>query len=390
MATFNEYKTKTGQKLYSFRLDAGVDKVTGQRIRLRRSGFRTKKEAQLAMARLQTHIDQEGLHENKLVTFSDAYKLWFEQYRHTVKESTEATTKRLITDHILPYFGKVDLAKLKPAYCQKIINQWFNDGLKSYIKYKNYASKIIDYMISLDEMKRNPFDNIIIPKRRYTEQAKVKYFYSKPELTRLFKGLEDMDDLKPFMFFWLLTYTGMRKGEAIALQWSDIDFENGTISIQRTMTRGENNRVIVLTPKTATSKRVIDIDPQTIKYLKKWHLAQSKSLMFWGVPVNKDHQLVFTSRVGKMITDSKPRVWLRAVLDHINKNVAFGDELKPIRVHGFRHTHASLLFQAGVDIKDVSERLGHRNIQTTLDVYTHVTEKQKKDTATKFQQFMEL
>jgi integrase len=389
MATFNEYRNKSNQRRYSFRYDAGADPVTGKRIRVRKSGFKSKKEAELELSRLQIEIEEHGLHTSNIVTFQDAFNLWFEQYKHTVKESTRATTKRIMLAHVLPYFGDVKLSKLTSAYCQKIVNQWFNDGLTTFKRYKNYASKVIDYAISLDEMKTNPFDKVNLPRRRFVDETTTKYFYTKQELNQLFSGIDKNKYPQPYMFLWLLAYTGMRKGEAIALRWSDISFTGETIAISRTYSRGDNNRPMVSSPKTTKSKRVIDLDPTTISLLKHWKITQAKQNLYLGVRTKGNGHLVFNSSKGKMIPDSKPRAWLHQAIARINKELPANQQLQPIKIHALRHTHASLLFEAGVDIKDVSERLGHSDIQTTLNIYTHVTEERKKQTAIKFKKFME-
>lgn len=391
MATFHEYKDNKGRRRYDFRVSAGSDPVTGKRQRIHKRGFATKKEAQLAASRLVTQIEQDGLRKSDIVTFDDAYNMWIQQYEHTVKESSFATTLRIFDKHILPYFTGIKLAKLTPAYCQKVINKWFNAGLKSYVKYRNYASKVLTYAVSLEALDRNPFNNIITPRRRYTEKQFKKDFYTRDELTRLFRALDQQGDPKKLTLFRVLAYTGMRKGECLALRWGDIDIPGKTLSIRRTISHGKDNKVIISTPKTTSSRRTIDLDADTVKLLQQWHLQQRKNNLLLGVKDRGSEHYVFTSPSGKLLSDNQPGIWLHALCKQIN-DVATADSerLEPIRIHGFRHTHASLLFQAGVDIKDVAERLGHSNIQTTMDVYTHVTEQQKKETAETFKRFMQL
>ena len=183
------------------------------------------------------------------------------------------------------------------------------------------------------------------------------------------------------MLFRLLAYTGMRRGEALALKWSDIDLSNQTIKINKTVTTAEHAALIIGTPKTKASYRTIAIDKQTIKCLSDWRKEQRKELFQLGFNALSDNQLIFSNGNNELIRQATVRKWDQSISKHAG--------LKYITVHGFRHTHASLLFEAGTPMQDVKERLGHSSITTTMNIYTHVTKSAKKKTADNFAQFME-
>ena len=148
----------------------------------------------------------------------------------------------------------------------------------------------------------------------------------------------------------------MRKGELLALSWDDVNFNNNTISIKHSISVDTNNKPIISTPKNNSSVRCIAMDEITMHILKQWQITQRKELLKQGYKPN----LVFNSDDNGILSASKPRKWCKHVTNKYH--------LKSLRIHDFRHTHASILINNGVNIKAVSQRLGHSNIQTTLDI----------------------
>lgn len=188
------------------------------------------------------------------------------------------------------------------------------------------------------------------------------------------------DDPKVYTLFRILAFSGMRKGEALALTWNDINFKDGTVTISKTLTRGEGNRLIIQTPKTANSKRIISLDGQTLEILKQWRITQKKTYFMLGYNTMKKGQLVFSNQKNELLQPSVTRKYIVAVCEKYG--------LKQITTHGFRHTHCSLLFEAGASIKEVQDRLGHSDIKTTMNIYAHVTKNRKDETAQKFANYL--
>ena len=155
-----------------------------------------------------------------------------------------------------------------------------------------------------------------------------------------------------------------------------------TININKTLALNTDKKVVVQTPKSKSSVRNISIDNQTAKILKRWKINQRERFLIIGTRVKK-HQPCFTDE----ITNSYLYLnFMNANLKRICKNHDF----KEIKVHGFRHTHCSLLFESGITIQKVQERLGHSDLKTTMSIYAHVTEKQRDNMADKFAKFMAL
>ncbi|HIX69227.1 MAG TPA: site-specific integrase, partial [Candidatus Enterococcus stercoravium] len=315
-------------------------------------------------------------------TFEEMYKLWFEQYKRTVKESTWCKTAELFRLHILPKFHKFKLDKIKVPMCQKALNEWFVSFPGGYVKLKNYTANVLDYAISLEVIDQNPMKKVKIPQRKDEfEENKDLNFYSKEELKTFLSAMKELPEKTAFMFFHLLAYTGMRKGEALALTWSDINFKENTLSINKTLTRGDNARLIVLPPKTRKSARTISIDPFTMGLLKPWRSQQKIDYMKFGFNTLKPEQLLFSNLSNEWIQPTRPRKWLLQVYKA-------HPELKQITTHGLRHTHCSLLFEAGASIKEVQDRLGHNDVKVTMNIYAHVTQQKKEETALRFADFM--
>ena len=250
---------------------------------------------------------------------------------------------------------------------------------------KNYTSSVLKFAIRMDLIKNNPMDKITVPRKMAAvgQDDNLKYF-NKEELQQFFSCCKEdatrSNNLLWITLFRLLAFSGMRKGEALALTWKDLDFQNETVSINKTLARGLGNRLLIQTPKTATSKRAIVLDGITLSMLSTWRKRQATDFLKLGFNTMYEEQLIFPNTKNELMIPTKPDQKLDRI---IQKN-----GLTRITVHGFRHTHCSLLFEAGASIKEVQDRLGHADIQTTMNIYAHVTEKAKEKTAEKFAKYV--
>lgn len=380
MANIRKYTKKDGTVAYKFFAYLGTDSATGKPIRTNRQGFSTKREAQLALSRLKIEIEEKGYKKNKRYKFKDVYELWLDQYKNTVKESTLNKTMEIFNYHILPMFGNLFMDKITVVFCQKAVNKWY-ERVQKYKAITNYTSRIFEYAISIDIMEKNPVKKVSMPiKKEVIEEDTFSNFYSKEELIIFFDCLKKEDKPLQFTLFRTLAFSGARKGEILALQWRDINFTDNTIRINKTVTFGLNNKLIIQTPKTKTSVRTISMDPQTMAILKSWKKTQKEDYFKLGFNTLNATQLVFPSNKNTIMQPPKVGKFLDRI---INKY-----DLKRITTHGFRHSNCSLLFEAGATIKEVQDRLGHSSYKITLDIYTHVTEKAKENTAEKLANYV--
>lgn len=376
-----KYTTKNGETRYLFQTYLGIDPLTGKERRTTRRGFKTMKEAKQAERNLLLDVEENGLPSNQSdgfqdPTFEELASLWLENYKTTVKPSTFENVKSKVEKMTEEHFKELKLKKITVAYCQKVVIELS----KSYVLYNHYLSvinRIFKYAVLMDILDSNPFDKVIKPKSRQTQRK--GNFLTKDEL-REFLKLAQTATLSYFSpLVHLMSYTGLRQGEALALKWSDIDFENKKITVDKTAARIKEKQTLQ-TPKTKNSKRVISIDPTTLSILKSWKKDQIKIYFKNGKHFEGDDNFIFTNQRGDWVhIHNFIPYFKRFVTDH---------KLKPITPHGLRHTHASLLFSAGVEPKNISDRLGHSTVQITLDLYTHITEEQRTDTVEKLIEYM--
>lgn len=379
-----EYTTPNGQIRYKFAIYVGKDVTTGNSIQVRKQGIKSLDDATKTYQRIQEKIkngEYSGYAESHY-KINKFYGLWFANYKQTVKESTWTNINQYFKNHILKDLGNVYLDKLTPIQCQKAVNQWFNScGYPTFKASCIYLRKMLDYAVQIDAIKKNPMRKVYEPKKKTIKQDFTD-FYSKDELIHFLYVCKKNKPLKVYTMFHLLAYTGLRVGESLALNWSDIDLQNGTLRVNKTLSKGENNSLQVNSPKTSNGYRTIDLAPQTINVLKEWKFQQRRDLFRLGLnPMNKD-QLLFSNKNNDYLRINVVNYW------NVSLCAKYG--LRHIKLHGFRHTHASLLFASGASMEDVKERLGHSSITTTMNIYTHVTQSQKKETADIFGNFMQI
>ena len=376
-----KYTTKNGETRYLFQTYLGIDPLTGKERRTTRRGFKTMKEAKQAERNLLLDVEENGLPSNQSdgfqdPTFEELAQLWLENYKTTVKPSTFENVKSKVEKMTEEHFKELKLKKITVAYCQRVVIELS----KNYVLYNHYLSvinRIFKYAVLMDILDSNPFDKVIKPKSRQTQRK--GNFLTKEELKELLKLAQTATLSYFFPLVHLMSYTGLRQGEALALKWSDIDFENKKITVDKTATRIKEKQTLQ-TPKTKNSKRVISIDPTTLLILKSWKKDQIKIYFKNGKHFEGDENFIFTNQRAEWVhIHNFIRYFKRFIADH---------KLKQITPHGLRHTHASLLFSAGVEPKSISDRLGHSTVQITLDLYTHITEEQRTDTVDKLLEYM--
>lgn len=377
-----EYTTpKTGKKQYKLSMYAGKDE-NGKSILIRKKRLTEKQALELYYKyKMQIASGEYKPVEHKRMHFKELFDMWVKVYADTVEESTLATTTNIFNNHILPVLSNIYVDKLTVAKCQKVAQEWRQEAPRTFKRYIRYVNNVLDYGVNLELLASNPMRKIVRPKVKRQVRKKFDDYYNKEELETFLNDCKAFKSTKIFTFFRVLAYSGMRKEEMLALTWEDIDFHKNTISINKALKMGLKNRLYVDTTKTADSVRVLNMDSQTMNYLREWKQVQLKELFQIGInALNNQAQLVFSNSNNSYIHPSKPREWNMSVCEKYN--------LRFIKIHGFRHTHASLLFRAGVTPKEVQKRLGHKKIETTLDIYTHVYEDESTEAIDKLANFM--
>ena len=376
-------KKSDGKKYYTVHIYLGKDEITGKDRYTTRRGFKTKKEALLCEAKIKTEIATNGLLNTDVTTFKEIYELWYEGYQHTIKEST-LVVNSYVFKLLLDKLENMQLKKITLPYCQKIITNYSKEfSLSTLKKIKIYGGMIFDYAVKMKVIYSNPMKDVLLPKKQIDITSNdTDLYYTKDELNHFLKLVDSTNDIKLSAMFRVLAYTGMRKGELQALEWSDIDFTNNTININKTLAISSEYKIKVQTPKSKSSIRKISIDEETKLILKRWKAKQREIFFSVGTRVKKN-QLCFTNDI------TNDYLYLNFTNDRLRK-ICKKHKFKEIKIHGFRHTHCSLLFESGFTIQEVQDRLGHSDLKTTMSIYAHVTEKQRDNMADKFAKFMAL
>lgn len=367
MATFYTYKNKKGEKRYKFKVYLGTHEVTGKRIETSRQGFKTKKEAQIALTKLQMDFHNNGLKKRDNMTVDDVFNEWFESYKLTVKETTALNRLERYRYLFKDDLGYIKINNIDSVFLQRYVNK-MSKQMYSYRHALTVLHMVFVYAFKHKIIKENPFNYIEYPKTTAKPKTVDKAdFLNKDELMELLDILKD-EKFEMYVMVRLLAFSGMRIGECLALKWSDI--EDNVIHINKTLVMNkETHKVYVTEPKTKGSNRDITIDDTTLDLLNQWHNITN-------------NQIIFPSQTGSYQYSPRIYAFFRRFYRHHNN-------IKVISPHSLRHTHASLLFESGASMKDVQVRLGHSNINTTMNIYTHVTKSRESDTINRFFKFMD-
>ena len=377
-----EYKKKNGTTVYRSSVYLGVDKLTGKKARTTvtastRKGVKIKAKEAVNAFVANGHTVKE---KPSITTYRELVALWWESYKNTIKPNSQQSMEGIVRLHILPVFGDYKLDRLTTPIIQQQVNKWAdnaNRGVKgAYANYSflnNINRRILQYGVTMQAIQHNPARDVIIPRKQQNKENKVKFF-SNQELKQFLDYLDSLDlssyeNFFDYVLYKTLLATGCRIGEALALEWSDIDLKNGTISISKTLNRYQETN----TPKSKAGLRDIEIDKATILLLKQYKKRQQ--VQSWQLGRSED--IVFTP----FTTKYAYACLLRKRLQKHFKVAGVPD----ISFHGFRHTHATIMLYAGIEAKDLQYRLGHSNISMTLNTYVHATKEGAKKAVSIFE-----
>lgn len=381
MASIKSYTTSNGDKRYKFQIYGGINTQTGKVMKTTRRGFKSKKEATLEASRLELEISQGGIKKENNIKFKEVYEQWYEAYINTVRESTYARTAGMFNNHILPEFGNKRIRTIQINEIQRAVNKWFKIAPNNFKKWFNYTTNVFTYAIKERYIDDNPCKLVNIPRKQVEYGDKPANFWDKQQLKKFFEYIDPEKQMEKYTLFRILAFCGLRRGECLALTWDDIDFSDKTMRINKTLTQGVKGKQIVQAPKTRKGRRTIVLDEFTLATLKKWRLKQKQTFLMLGFNTFKKSQLIFATRNNTHKCLNTPAKWLGKIINESN--------LPKITVHGFRHSHASALFAAGASIKEVQERLGHEDVKTTMDIYTHVTDQQNQEAVNKLVNYLD-
>ncbi len=306
---------------------------------------KTRQEASRKLRELQRNQDQGLPVVTAQMLLRDYLVQWLDNIRHRVRPKTFEGYESLIRVHVAPRLGHIKLGKLTPELISKAWSEISTQGKSaSVIEHCHLRlSKALNDAVKRQLIYRNPCQ-AVSPPRVYRKELRP------PSAEAVQRLLETAKDTEYYEAMHTAFYTGLRRGELLALRWCDVDLDMATTSVSRTVYRAKGGRSVFTEPKTAKGKRLVSLTPSSALMLRALRERQEVDGMLQGFQVTKD-SLVFRYSDGSPIL---PRAFSGAF-----RKIMHRAGLEGYRLHDARHAHATLMLRQGVHPKVVSERLGH-------------------------------
>jgi integrase len=368
--------------------DGPPDPATGTRNQVKRRGD-TKKEAEARCDEAIRSLTDFGVDEKKIksLTFEKVAEEWLDVYSRTGVKPGTIRLRRASIKTLNSYVGQMVFQRIAPRDHQLILNKLDDEGYsKPTIEGVHVTGNLI-YKYGVREKYRrdNPAAGAVIPVRRRTVEEiennpiEEKYL-ERDELNALLNAVLKHGLKQDRELFFLMAFSGMRLGEAIALKWSDINFDTRFVRVTKTLYSETNNMRMyqLVPPKTKASEREFDVDEEIMNILKAHKERQDAVKLATRHLIEDYHDMNFVFR-----HDTGYPWTPKQLANRLERLVKKAGIAKKATSHIFRHTHVSMLTEAEVPLSTIMQRVGHDDPDTTLKIYTHVTAKMKKDAGEK-------
>ena len=364
---------KRGKNSYRLTVSEGFD-LNGKPMIHRKTVHGNKKDAEVELAKFVTEVQNGLIIDGKSLKFSEFTEIWKRDYGS--KELAPSTYKRycrMLETRLLPYFGHFYINKIKPTDIMKfydllekdtqLVRKKGNNGSKTkkplsgktILEHHRLLRAMLHKAVYWQLIVANPAERVQPPKARKPKRKS----YDDEQTKILLENLELLpsEDTKYKVAIILTVFTGVRLGELMGLEWTDVDFKNGIISINRSSQYLSDMGVFTKVPKTESSIREIAIPDFIVSLLEEYKLwYEEQKAIYDELWMNSDR--LFVQADGKPMHPSTISKWFVKYVGQIG--------LPVINFHGLRHTNAQ-----NIDIAVISARLGHAQISTTLDFYVH-------------------
>lgn len=382
---------KRGSK-WEYRFEAA--RINGKRNQISKSGFKTKREALEEGAKAFAAYNTSGNHFTPSeISVSDYLDYWMKEYcKVSLKRTTVENYEKRIRLHIKPALGIYKLCSLSPATIQTFLNKMFNSGYS-----RNTLSTIcrilsgsLNYAVDTAELIQvNPMRKVKLPSDRAVPDTPTRtapHTYIPPDrIEQIFKRFpEGTSDYIPMQFGYKC---GMRLGEAFAVCWEDIDFEKHVVHINKQIQWDNKEKCWYFSNPKYNSFRTIELDSELYDTLIRTRDKQERARAFYddyycNIYLNAKN-MINTAGDGAIIhpiairengTLVSPRT-----MQHTSSIIHHEFGYSDFTFHSFRHTHATMLAEAGAPIKYTQERLGHKDITVTMQIYQHASDTIRKN-----------
>ena len=362
MASITKYETKKGLR-YRVDIYGAIDPATGKQKNITKRGFVTQKEASSYAKKAE--FDLLRGRKNQLPTkktFAQVYEEWLPVYQKTVRESTYITTVSRMKHHVLPLLGKYRINKITTDICRNAIAEWEKRTPGSFDLTYQKAVLVFNYAVSREYIDYNPLKKVELRRRDIPDLETYidDVVWTREELDTFLDACKTKayrPDIYPL--FRLIACSGLRIGEVAALRWEDIDLKKRIISVRGTVTRGfkedgVHTTEVIGPPKTDASRAQLMIDEETANALAEWKAT------------GLSYPFVFENSKGSFARRPTIRGYMKIMCEIAG--------VRPIHVHGLRHTFCTLLIQNNVSVKSVQRMMRHANPNVTLSIYAHYQE----------------
>lgn len=370
--TIRQRKDGTWEARYTLGRDPG----TGKQVQKSVYG-KTQKEVRQRLQQITTAIDKGIYIEPSKMTVEQWLESWISEYTGDVKPYTKRAYTTNIKNHIIPAIGAIRMEKLTPLQVQKFYNECIrgekNLKPKTVKNIHGVLHSALKQAVMNGTIRSNPTEGCTLPR---IERVEIKPFDDKAE-KRFLQAIEG--DTHERLFIVDL-YTGMRKGEILGLRWSDIDFEQGTITISKQLqVEPFKGGRYYLAPLKNDKERVITPAPYVMQVLREQRRHQNEARLLAGGAWDEGDLpgLVFTTETGRHLCHQ--------TIGTRYKKLVTAAGLPDARFHDLRHSYAVASIRAGDDIKTVQSNLGHHSAAFTLDTYAHATAQMKRESADRMQ-----
>ena len=362
------------------RYTAGYDPGTGKQLQRSITG-KTQKEVAQKLKAATTALDNGTYQAPNKMTVGQWLDIWIKEYLGAVKPSTSALYASSVKLYIRPFLGAVRLEALSTHQIQSMYNTLQQgDDKKAGLSPKTIKNihailhKALQQAVANSLVRFNPSDACILPR----SERKTLHPLDETQIAIFIKAIKG----HPYENLYLVTlFTGMRQGEVLGLTWDSIDFSSGVITVKQQLqvSRDSSREYHLVTTKNSRS-RSITAAPFVMDILKKVKAEQGKQRLKAGSAWDNPADLVFTNALGGHLSPHVVYNRFKAVMKSIGS--------PETRFHDLRHSYAVAAIRSGDDIKTVQDNLGHATASFTLDVYGHVTEQMKQESANRMENFI--
>jgi integrase len=356
---------RRGERSWELKFDLGRDPVTGKR-KIRYHSFKgTKRQAEVELTRLLEQTNTGAYVDPSKTTVAEFLERWNRDWAsHNVSPTTLERYRSLIDKQILPHIGLQLIQKLRPVDLTELYSTLLREGHASGGGLASRTVGLVHRLLHLALKHATQWG--VVQQNIAGHVAPPRVIAGEIEIIREDKiqtVLHKLRGRSMYMIAALALSTGMRRGELLGLRWQDVDFDGNTLRVVQSLEQTKAGGLRFKVPKTKHGRRTITHPPSIVAELRTHWKAQQEQRLALGLGKAPDTALVFSTWDGKPRSPGAlTKEWTRAMEETGLK----------VTLHALRHTHASSLIAAGVDVLTISRRLGHASPAITLNVYGHL------------------